>query len=82
MANRCSTHSRVNHSGEFGAIGIYQSQLFLARMIWPSGRDLLAEMLVDERRHLNVFAGMLAQRNIRPCYAPHCSDALAATPWV
>lgn len=60
---------RVNHSGEFGAIGIYQAQRLLARLTWPQGVALIDEMLQHERGHLARFGSLLASRSIRSCYA-------------
>lgn len=60
---------RVNHSGEFGAIGIYQAQRLLARLTWPQGVALIDEMLRHERSHLARFAGLLVRRGVRSCYA-------------
>jgi ubiquinone biosynthesis monooxygenase Coq7 len=60
---------RVNHSGEFGAIGIYQAQLICANLVWPAGRQLLIEMMSHERRHLDIFTKILRQRGIRSCHA-------------
>ncbi len=60
---------RVNHSGEFGAIGIYQAQRLLARLTWPQGVALIDEMLQHERGHLARFGMLLVSRGIRSCYA-------------
>jgi len=60
---------RVNHSGEFGAIGIYQAQRLLARLTWPQGVTLVDEMLQHERGHLARFGDLLVRRGIRSCYA-------------
>lgn len=60
---------RVNQSGEFGAIGIYQAQRWLARLTWPQGIALIDEMLAHEREHLAIFSTLLQRRGIRSCYA-------------
>lgn len=60
---------RVNQSGEFGAIGIYQAQRLLAPIFWRDGRALLDEMLAHERDHLRIFTTLLRSRGIRSCYA-------------
>ncbi len=60
---------RVNHSGEFGAIGIYQAQRWIARLTWPQGVPLIDEMLAHEREHLAIFSTLLRRRDIRSCYA-------------
>ncbi|UXI69234.1 demethoxyubiquinone hydroxylase family protein [Tahibacter amnicola] len=58
---------RVDHSGESGAIGIYQAQHLLASLVWPQGRGLLQEKLAHERAHRAIFKEMLDRRGIRPC---------------
>lgn len=60
---------RVNQSGEFGAVGIYQAQRWLARLTWPQGIALIDEMLAHEREHLAIFSTLLQGRGIRSCYA-------------
>lgn len=60
---------RVNQSGEFGAIGIYQAQRWIARITWPGGVALVEEMLAHEREHLAIFSTLLRRRGIRSCYA-------------
>lgn len=60
---------RVNQSGEFGAIGIYQAQRLIARLTWPQGVALIEEMLAHEREHLAIFSTLLKRRGIRSCYA-------------
>lgn len=60
---------RVNQSGEFGAIGIYQAQRWIARLTWPAGVALIEEMLAHEREHLAIFSTLLRRRGIRSCYA-------------
>ncbi|WP_313920584.1 demethoxyubiquinone hydroxylase family protein [Tahibacter sp.] len=60
---------RVNQSGEFGAIGIYQAQHWIARLTWPQGMALIDEMLAHEREHLAIFSTLLERRGIRSCYA-------------
>jgi ubiquinone biosynthesis monooxygenase Coq7 len=60
---------RVNQSGEFGAIGIYQAQRWIARLTWPQGVPLIEDMLAHEREHPAIFSTLLRQRGIRSCYA-------------
>lgn len=60
---------RVNQSGEFGAIGIYQAQCWIARLTWPAGVALIEEILAHEREHLAIFSTLLKRRGIRSCYA-------------
>jgi len=61
--------ARVNQSGEYGAIGIYQAQCLIARWAWRDGVPLLHEMLAHEREHLAIFSNILERRNIRSCHA-------------
>jgi len=58
---------RVNHAGEFGAVRIYSAQIFVARRLWPDCVPILAEMLEDERRHLDIFRSAMPSRHSRPC---------------
>ena len=46
---------KVNHAGEFGAINIYKSQIFLAKIFMKDKVPLLESFLEDEKRHLNIF---------------------------
>ncbi len=55
---------RVDHAGEFGAKQIYAGQLrVLGR--GPKG-DILRHMAAQEQHHLDTFAGMIADRRVRP----------------
>lgn len=60
---------RVDHAGERGAICIYQSQLAVARVIYPSCVEQLAEMLSHEIDHFYRFDAILKERGIRQCHA-------------
>lgn len=60
---------RVDHAGEFGAINIYRSQLFVARYLYKDIVPKLEEMLSHEKKHFNTFDRILKSRNIRHCYA-------------
>jgi ubiquinone biosynthesis monooxygenase Coq7 len=61
---RISRMLRVDHAGEFGAKQIYAGQLrVLGR--GPKG-DLLRHMAEQEQHHLDTFAGMIADRRVRP----------------
>lgn len=46
---------KVNHAGEFGAINIYRSQIFVCKLFMKDLVPLLESFLEDEKRHLNVF---------------------------
>jgi ubiquinone biosynthesis monooxygenase Coq7 len=55
---------RVDHAGEFGAKQIYAGQLrVLGR--GPKG-DILRHMAAQEQHHLDTFAGLIADRRVRP----------------
>jgi ubiquinone biosynthesis monooxygenase Coq7 len=59
---------RVNHAGELGAIKIYQGQRIWAR---SRARDLLPwldRMLSEENTHKAVFARLMRERSITPCW--------------
>jgi 3-demethoxyubiquinol 3-hydroxylase len=55
---------RVDQAGEYGARRIYEGQL----AVLPPGPDRTAveHMAAQERRHLDVFDKMLADRQVRP----------------
>ena len=55
---------RVDHAGEHGAVRIYEGQLAIL-----SGTDAEApirEMAAQERRHLDGFDALIADRHVRP----------------
>jgi ubiquinone biosynthesis monooxygenase Coq7 len=55
---------RVDHAGEYGAQRIYQGQIdVLGR--GPRG-DVLRHMQAQEQHHLDTFAGLIAERRVRP----------------
>lgn len=60
---------RVDHAGEFGAINIYRSQLFIARYLYKDIVCKLEEMLAHEKQHFQTFDSILKKRGIRHCYA-------------
>jgi 3-demethoxyubiquinol 3-hydroxylase len=55
---------RVDHAGEYGAARIYAGQLAVLGR-GPKG-DLLRHMQEQEQHHLDVFAGLVADRRVRP----------------
>jgi ubiquinone biosynthesis monooxygenase Coq7 len=55
---------RVDHAGEFGAKQIYAGQLSVLGR-GPKG-DILRHMAAQEQHHLDTFAGMIADRRVRP----------------
>ena len=55
---------RVDHAGEFGAQRIYAGQLAVLKR---SGKaDLIRHMQAQEQHHLDTFAGLIADRRVRP----------------
>lgn len=46
---------KVDHAGEFGAINIYRSQIFVSRIFRKPYVPMLEKFLADERRHLEIF---------------------------
>ena len=55
---------RVDHAGEYGAQRIYQGQLAVLGR-GPHG-DVLRHMQAQEQHHLDTFAGLIADRRVRP----------------
>ena len=56
---------RVNQAGEYGATRIYAGQLAVLRSNSPASK-LIASMDGQERRHLERFNALMAQRRVRP----------------
>ena len=56
---------RVNQAGEYGATRIYAGQLAVLRRNSPASK-LIARMDGQERRHLERFNTLMAQRRVRP----------------
>jgi 3-demethoxyubiquinol 3-hydroxylase len=54
---------KVNHAGEFGAINIYRSQIFVCSFFMKGHVPLLKNFLADETRHLNLFWEEIQRRN-------------------
>jgi 3-demethoxyubiquinol 3-hydroxylase len=63
-AERLARMIRVDHAGEFGAAQIYSGQLAVLGR-GPKG-DMLRAMKDQEQHHLDTFAGLIAQRRVRP----------------
>ncbi len=55
---------RVDHAGEFGAAQIYDGQLAILGR-GPKG-DMIRHMKAQEQHHLDTFAGLIADRRVRP----------------
>jgi ubiquinone biosynthesis monooxygenase Coq7 len=64
QAERLASMIRVDHAGEYGAVRIYQGQL----AVLGRGRhgDTLRHMLAQEEHHRETFAGLIADRRVRP----------------
>jgi ubiquinone biosynthesis monooxygenase Coq7 len=56
---------RVDQAGEFGATRIYAGQLAVLRPAAPETK-LIARMAAQERRHLDRFDRLIAERRVRP----------------
>jgi ubiquinone biosynthesis monooxygenase Coq7 len=56
---------RVNQAGEYGATRICAGQLAVLRRNSPASK-LIARMDGQERRHLERFNALMAQRRVRP----------------
>ena len=56
---------RVNQAGEYGATRIYAGQLAVIGQDRQAGR-VIARMASQERRHLQRFDAMMAERRVRP----------------
>ncbi len=55
---------RVDHAGEYGAVQIYRGQL--AVLGRGAKGDILRHMLAQEEQHAKTFAGLIADRRVRP----------------
>lgn len=58
---------KVNHAGEFGAVNIYRSQLFVSRLFMKNMVPQIEEFLSDEKRHLELFWIEIQRRNGVKC---------------
>ena len=56
---------RVDQAGEYGATRIYAGQLAVLGDRHPASR-IIARMAAQERRHLDVFDAMVADRGVHP----------------
>ena len=60
-----SSMIRVDQAGEYGATRIYAGQLAMLGDRHPMGREI-AHMAEQERRHLDAFDRLMAERGVRP----------------
>ncbi len=58
---------KVNHAGEFGAINIYRSQIFVSKIFMKDLVPMLNEFLEDEKRHMDIFWSEIQQREGIKC---------------
>ncbi|WP_434713299.1 demethoxyubiquinone hydroxylase family protein [Rhizobium sp. YTUHZ045] len=58
---------KVNHAGEFGAIRIYGTQIWMAARLFPDIVPVLRKMRNDEIEHCRLFHDAMPSRNARPC---------------
>lgn len=68
IANQASAKAsmiRVDQAGEYGATRIYAGQLAMLGDRHPMGRAI-AHMAEQERRHLDAFDRIMAERGVRP----------------
>lgn len=56
---------RVDQAGEYGATRIYAGQLAILRPNSPAAK-LVSRMAMQERRHLDRFDSLIAERRVRP----------------
>jgi 3-demethoxyubiquinol 3-hydroxylase len=56
---------RVDQAGEYGATRIYAGQLAMLGDRHPMGREI-AHMATQEKRHLDAFDRLMAERGVRP----------------
>lgn len=59
---------RVDHAGEYGAIRIYQAQLWAARTRAPDLVPALRGILAHELRHRDQFSALMRDRRVTPCH--------------
>jgi 3-demethoxyubiquinol 3-hydroxylase len=68
IANRTNNVAemiRVDQAGEYGATRIYAGQLAMLGDRHPAGRSI-AHMAEQEKRHLDAFDLLMAERGVRP----------------
>ncbi len=58
---------KVDHAGEHGAIGIYQGQIVVSRLLNPSLVPALKDLLRHEWEHFRVFDKHARARGVRKC---------------
>ena len=58
---------KVDHAGEFGAINIYKSQIFVSKLFGRDCVPMLEKFMDDEKKHLNIFWEEIRRRNGIKC---------------
>ena len=58
---------KVDHAGEFGAVNIYKSQIFISKLFGREYVPMLEKFLEDEKRHLNLFWNEITRRKGIKC---------------
>jgi len=64
---RTARYLKLNHLGEQIAVRIYAAQALICRWTAPQLLPMLAEFLVHERQHEQLFAKLLRQRTLTHC---------------
>lgn len=57
----------VNHSGEFGAIRLYNVQLFIAQSLYPDLCETIMAIRDDENEHCELFESIMPRYNMVAC---------------
>jgi 3-demethoxyubiquinol 3-hydroxylase len=65
--SRAAQYLKLDHLGEQIAVCIYAAQSFVCRWTAPGLVPMLAEFMIHERRHEQLFGSMLRRRRLTPC---------------
>jgi len=57
----------VNYAGEYGAIRLYRSHIFIAKLFYKDLVDTLKKIQYDEKHHCMLFRNIMPEYNMRPC---------------
>jgi len=58
----------VNYAGEYGAIRLYRSHIFIAKFFYRDLVDTLKKIQNDEREHCKLFRNIMPEYNMTPCH--------------
>ena len=73
---------KVDHAGEFGAVNIYKSQIFISKLFGREYLPMLEKFLEDEKRHLNLFWSEITRRKGIKCKNYWlCGKVIMACTW-